>query len=421
MASTARFQIGQFWLEYREERDRWCIAWYDRAARTRRRIQTRIGGGTKDDPPVAAKQALAMHHAANERPPEAAKPAEARLSPILTQWLDLKASKLARAEADGYAIRHWQTFIDGERSAGRLNDPVTVADIRQPLVRRYIAQRLEKGISGQTVSGEVSSLRRALNWALKEEIIESAPFIPAVDKDHISGPRELEYSIEQVAAILDAAASREDRHHVRLFTLIALSTHGRTEAILELHSSQIRKGLIFFNAPGRKQTSKRRSTVPIAPTLKPWLDGIEGKVIRYRAKLKPSRWADPNVPEYFERDSYDIGRAFNACLIEAGIYQEVDGVKKGIGTPNTLRHTIHTYLQTVGAPQAQIDMAAGHQEPGSGRNYTHLRPEYLKEFIEAVEAYWEEMRTHTKSHLRSHCGPKVHDLAIARAAKSAKK
>src|SRR3546814_2435511 len=64
---------------------------------------------------------------------------------------------------------------------------------------------------------------------------------------------------------------------------------------------------------------------------------------------------------------------------------------RGLGSPNTLRHTLHTYLQTVGVPQAQIDAAAGHSsERGSGRNYTHLRPEYLKDFTEAVEARSEE-------------------------------
>src|SRR3546814_3831930 len=72
---------------------------------------------------------------------------------------------------------------------------------------------------------------------------------------------------------------------------------------------------------------------------------------------------------------------------------------RGLGSPNTLRHTLHTYLQTVGVPQAQIDAAAGHSsERGSGRNYTHLRPEYLKDFIDAVEAYWREMDRLTKVH-----------------------
>lgn len=418
---TSRFQIGQFWLSYRTERDEWCICWYDRAANTRRRIGTGIRGGAADDPPVEAKQALAKHHAEHDKPAEAAKPADAHLSPILTQWLREKASKLARAEADGYAISHWQTFLDAERRAGRLPDTVTVADVKQAMVKRYIESRLLAGKSGETVNGEVSALRRALNWAWKNEIIIAAPFVPGVEKDSRSGPREIEYSIEQVAALIDAAAKLPERRHVLLFILISMSTHGRTEAILDLHSDQIIKGLIHFNAKGRRQTTKRRSTVPICPTLAPWLADIDGKVIKYRTMTKAKGWADPDVPEYFERDSYDIGKAFDACLVEAGIYREVDGKKKGIGTPNTLRHTIHTYLQTVGVPQAQIDSAAGHNsEKGSGRNYTHLRPEYLKEFIEAVESYWLEMRTHTLSHLRTQHGPKVANLAVAREKKGAR-
>lgn len=69
----------------------------------------------------------------------------------------------------------------------------------------------------------------------------------------------------------------------------------------------------------------------------------------------------------------------------------------GIGSPNTLRHTIHTWHQR----QAQIDAAAEHSsERGSGANYTHLRPEYLREFIRSTEAFWEEVGQHTDSHLR---------------------
>lgn len=59
---------------------------------------------------------------------------------------------------------------------------------------------------------------------------------------------------------------------------------------------------------------------------------------------------------------------------------------KGIGTPNTLRHTTHTYLAARRVPKAQIDTAAGHStDAGTGDKYNHLRPDYLKEFIAAIE------------------------------------
>src|SRR3546814_9906053 len=110
-----------------------------------------------------------------------------------------------------------------------------------------------------------------------------------------------------------------------LYTLIALSTCGRSEAILDLHDHQIDRGLIYFLDPDRDQTSKRRSIVPIAPTLAPWLEGASGKIITYRAEIAPAKWAAPDEPEYFQRDCYDLGKAFDACLVEAGLTRPVIG------------------------------------------------------------------------------------------------
>jgi hypothetical protein len=210
--------------------------------------------------------------------------------------------------------------------------------------------------------------------------------------------------------------------------LIALSTCGRSEAILELEGHQVDDGLIYFLAAERTQTSKRRSIVPVAPTLAPWLKDIEGRVIRYRAELAASKWRDPAVPEFLERDCGDIGKAFEGCLIDAGLSNRVLDARgrpvmlpprrklgeidprpklRGLGTPNTLRHTIMTEMHRRGVPEAQIDAAAGHVGEGTNkRNYRHLRPGYLAELIAAVEDYWNEMRTFTTVHLRSQCGPK---------------
>jgi hypothetical protein len=94
-----------------------------------------------------------------------------------------------------------------------------------------------------------------------------------------------------------------------------------------------------------------------------------------------------------------------------------DHATDAAGNPNALRHTCHTYLQAMGVPQAQIDAMAGHSgEQGSGRNYTHLRPEYLKEAIQAVEEYWGAMDKLTRAH-RSQFGPKVFDIKSGKALK----
>jgi hypothetical protein len=335
------------------------------------------------------------------------------------------------------SVKHLIRFFEHERKLGKVGSTVMVSDVNKRLVDRFIKFRKAEGVGGWTINRDLKALRGALNHGWKHELIESAPFVHDVEARDKAKPRDLVYTPERVAALLEAAASREDRKHLLLYIMIALSTCGRSWAILDLDSSQIRDGRIHFLADDRAQSKKRRSIVPIAPTLAPWLEGIKGKVIVSRKPKAQRNWADPSVPEFFEYPCYDLGDSFEKCLIEAGICREVfddEGNQvmlppraklgetqarpklKGLGTPNTLRHTAITEMHRRGVPEAQIDAAAGHVGEGTGkRNYRHVRPDYLAEFIAGVEAYWAEISRYTDVHLRSHSGPKVASLASARA------
>jgi len=452
--AAARTQLGDYWLDYRAERDDWCICWYDAAARTRRRRSTGIGGGEPANPPEAARAALATFYLDVSKPAEPQKPAEAGVPHLLAIWLrdhvDGEAPGATRvdrglADPDRYrvSVQHLLRFFEREAKLGHVIGGVTVADINKDLVGRFITFRKAEGVGGHTISRDLAALRGALNHAWREELIASAPFVRDVDRRDKSKPRELTYTMEQVAGILEAAWSLPERHHVMLYTMIQMSTCGRSEAILDLHDGQLENGLIYFLDPDRDQTSKRRSIVPIAPTLAPWLEGIDGKVIRYRAEIAASKWSNPDVPEYFEKDCYDLGNAFDSCLIEAGLSRQVVGLDgkpamlpprrklgeteprpklRGRGTPNTLRHTIITEMHARGVAEGQIETASGHAGEGTNkRNYRHLRPDYLAELIGAVEDYWREMRRYTTVHLRTQCGPTVVSLASARAGQRLKK
>lgn len=224
----------------------------------------------------------------------------------------------------------------------------------------------------------------------------------------------------------------EERHHIHLYTMIMLSTHGRGEAVLELEAEQVQGGLIYFNAPGRKQTKKRRSIVPIAPTLAPWLEGAKGRVIQWQRKRM---LADGSVTfDHFPVTS--IKTAFEKTLIAAGIVEpalDEHGEPAwlpprpklgetaprphviGIGSPNVLRHTISTEMHMRGVPEAQIDTAAGHAGDSTNkRHYRHLRPDYLKDFIAGVEDYWNEVGRFTTAHLRYQRDTKIIDLGSRR-------
>jgi len=433
-----RIQLGEFWLEPRTERGEWVIAWYDADARTRRRRKTGVRYSGEDRPPLEAQEALADHFAAHSRPTEPVAIKDMAVATLIDIWLtDHVATKTEAPIRYTTSVKHILRFFEQERRLGRVASSVMVSDVNKKLVDRFIKFRKAEGVGGWTINRDLKALRGALNHGWKNELIESAPFVHDVEARDKAKPRDLVYTPERVAALLEAAASREDRKHLLLYIMIALSTCGRSWAILDLDSSQIRDGRIHFLADDRSQTKKRRSIVPIAPTLAPWLEGIKGKVIVSRKPKAERNWADPAVPEFFEYPCYDLGDSFEKCLIEAGICMEVfdkEGNQvflparkklgeteprpklKGLGTPNTLRHTAITEMHRRGVPEAQIDAAAGHVGEGTGkRNYRHVRPDYLAEFIAGVEAYWAEISRYTDVHLRSHGGPKIASIATARA------
>lgn len=293
-----------------------------------------------------------------------------------------------KREAYVYAVAALQRWLATE-------DNLTVDDLGPEATRRLLQFRLAEGVVANTVkTNDLVALKRSVTWAWENKLIASVPFIGRIDKRELhSSKQALTLTQKQVAKMLEAMAASEEREHLFLFSMIMLSTHARVEAVLEAESSQIdlEKSIINFNAQGRMQTNKRRPIVPIAPTLKPWLEGLSGKVLLYRTLKKDGT--------YRTVECKSVRQAFKRILTEVG----VEG-----GYPNALRHTCHTYLQTQGVPQAQIDLAAGHSEPGSGRHYSHLRPEYLKEFVEGVEAYWAGMDRFTDIHRRAQGGPSFH-------------
>src|SRR3546814_20939415 len=111
------------------------------------------------------------------------------------------------------------------------------------------------------------------------------------------------------------------------------------------------------------------------------------------AEIAPAKWADPDEPEYFERDCYDLGKAFDACLVEAGLTRPVIGADgnpvflparrklgetesrpklRGRGAPNNLRNTIITEMQARGEGEEQRERWGGHT--GRGPNKHKKRP-----------------------------------------------
>jgi integrase len=119
----------------------------------------------------------------------------------------------------------------------------------------------------------------------------------------------------------------------------------------------------------------------MAKAVRPWVVGIEGKLIKYRIPV--TKGEAGQRPEFVERQTKSIKTAWNAACEDAG----VSGA-----TPKTLRHTMLTWLAERGVPYEQRQMLAGHSARGTtARHYEHLSPSYLRQAIEEVDAYFVEL------------------------------
>lgn len=391
-----RHQLGHFWLYQRPDTGVWSICWLEpRSARNPRGAVTRrkaidVRGGDRDNPPQPALEALAAHHLEASGPPKA-RPTEALVEQLMAEWLKLHVSTLAapRRYADSAIL--WGEFFAIEQRAGRLAASVKVSDITPRLVQRFIDWRRAAGLGGHGISRDLAALRGALNWARKNQLVETVPFIADVPPREKPRARERVLTVEEVASLIERCRGVPEREHLLCFIVIALGTAGRPDAILELRDSNIdlARGLIDPNQPGRFHERKRRAIVPLSRFVRPWVEG-EGKIVRYRAP-RADRKRKPGQEPAFERETVSVRKAWTKICAEAGVH---------CATPKTLRHTMLTWLAFRGVPKEQRVMLAGHMPTDTTSKYEHLTPDYLSAAIAEIDAYFEALTQLTTGHLR---------------------
>jgi integrase len=227
-----------------------------------------------------------------------------------------------------------------------------------------------------TISTELATLNAAINHAVKKKRLpkEHAPFI---ELPGTSQPRDRWLTEDEADRLLAAAAVPQIRQRdkkklprVYVFIALALNTASRRCALLEMTWDQVDfdHGLIYLNPEGRKQTKKRRPTVPISNELRPILE---------RAR---SERVNDFVLGF---DNGSIRTAFDNAVERAGL--KATGKEKV--TPHVLRHTWATW-SALGAQDmgAFINMAAvmGDRLETVLRTYAHHMPEHLRAAVNNV-------------------------------------
>jgi integrase len=221
--------------------------------------------------------------------------------------------------------------------------------------REYHKARRLLGYSNSTIRTDLALLRACLRWRYGE----AAPDIwlpPA------SAPRDRWLTKPEARKLVDAAKSP----HIRLFLILGLATGARSAAILDLTWGRIdfHHGTIDYRPPGRIQTNKRRTVVPMNATARKALEEAQKGAL------------SDHVIEFGGKPIASVKKAIERLAKTTGIAV----------SPHVLRHTCAVWMAQADVPMQKISQYLGHTSLAmTASTYARYSPSFMTDAGGAVE------------------------------------
>lgn len=295
---------------------------------------------------------------------------EAQVGPILKWYLDDYACNIASAEASRWAVTRLIEHVGH----------FTVKQIGNQRAQEKLAADLSgTGIGPASVNKHLTALRAALNRAYKHEILTERPPKIYEIKEEVIQAAEIQPEIFKAEQLRDLVNRARCEEFLFRYILIMLSTGCRPGAARDLAPRQIdlENNIIHLNPPGRKQNAKRRPTVKLIPSLKPFI--MEWMKETERAS------------SFVECRGYKNRRALGREVWNRIVKLEMDLTEGYVFY--SLRHTVTSMMIAMGVDDGQVSMQLGHVRADVGpmtKKYAHAKlihvsPNYLKATAEALE------------------------------------
>ncbi len=239
---------------------------------------------------------------------------------------------------------------------------VTEADTQ--IVRSYLVQLKEKGLSNRSINRKMASLRTFYKYCLREGLLDKTP---------MTGVRSLKQE-----KTLPKFVSEHDINKVSFGDADDFPTC-RDALLFEL---LYQTGMRQAELRGMKDEDVDR----FAKTLK-----VHGK--RNKDRIVPLSQQMIQMIEHYQalREAAFVGHADRLLLNDKGeemspyyVYNKVHRILEGVTTlkqksPHVLRHTFATHLLDEGASLIAIQKLLGHEDLATTQIYAHATIEQLKQ------------------------------------------
>jgi site-specific recombinase XerD len=253
----------------------------------------------------------------------------------------------------------------------------TVAEIRTPDLRRFLAEEATRRPAPSSQARTVAALRCLFRFCVENEYIERDPaHVLRTPRKREALPDVLDRV--ELSRLLDVPGHQgvwQRVHPVKVERdrlLLALFAYGglrRSELLgLDWDDVDLERRLIRV----RKAKGGRQRVVPLHPGLVPL-------VLAYQTTRRPG-----DHPALF---TGVLGNRLSPTILASAFrrYAEAAGVaKRKRITPHTLRHVFATELLGAGANLRQIQELLGHKHLDSTQRYTHVSAHQLRSAVKRL-------------------------------------
>ena len=295
---------------------------------------------------------MSANHDTNDAAPISPTPAEEALQAFLRT--------LAQRNASVHTIKAYRTDLS---EFVLFIGPEPLAQIDHLLIRAFLAQLYERGLSKPSVARALSSIRSFFRWMGREHAIDSNPaLLVAAPKLPRRLPRVP--TMQEMNSVLDAVMPAEaafpQRDRLILELLYGCGIRNSELTGINMEDVHRQQGLVLVRGKGKKQR-----LVPVGDAA---LNAL-GDYLPERAQaLQHHQCTGEDALLVNLRGSRltprSVGRIVKAIAVAGGLPAEVH--------PHTLRHAFGTHMLEEGADLRAIQELLGHERLSTTQRYTQL-------------------------------------------------